>query len=42
MFIANIPLSLPFHQVRSTETDHSIASSNTKIPEQTFPESDPA
>ena len=34
--------NLPFHQVMNTETDHSITSSNIKIPEQIFPENDPA
>ena len=33
--------NLPFQEVRNKEVDHSITSSNIKIPEQTFPESDP-
>ena len=32
--------NLPFHQEMNKETDHSITSSNIKIPEQTFPEND--
>ena len=32
--------NLPVHQVINKETDHSITSSNIKIPEQTFPEND--
>ena len=34
--------NLPFHQVMNKGTDHSIPSSNIKIPEQIFPENNPA
>ena len=34
--------NLPFHQVMNKETDHSIPSFNVKIPEQIFPENNPA
>ena len=33
--------NLIFHQMINKKTDHSITSSNTKTPEQTFPENDP-
>ena len=33
--------NLPFHQVMNKETDHSVSSSNIKVPKQRFPENDP-
>ena len=33
--------NLQFHQVLNNDTDHSITSSNIKIPKQTFPLNDP-
>ena len=33
--------NLPIHQVMNKETDHSVSSSNIKVPKQRFPEHDP-
>ena len=41
MDFSTLSENLPFHQVINKETDHSITSSNIKIPKQTFPETDP-